>query len=183
MERDLQWKTLSSNYVYNDRWFRARAASCELPDGRIIEPYYVVELPDWANVVVVTPDEKMVFVRQYRYAGDMVTIELPGGVIDKNESPEAAVKREMLEETGYSSDEITFLYKASPNPAINNNTAYFYLARNATPGGTLRFDEFEDIEVVTYSKDEVIQLLQQGGFRHGVQVGAIYAALVELQWI
>ncbi len=183
MERDLQWKTLSSNYVYNDRWFKARAASCELPDGRIIEPYYVVELPDWANIVVVTQDEKMVFVRQYRYAADAVTIELPGGVIDKNELPETAVKREMLEETGYRSNEVMLLYKTSPNPAINNNTAYFYLASNAIPGGTQRFDAFEDIEVVTYHKDEVIRMLQQGLFQHGVQVGAIYAALLQLKWI
>ena len=183
MTREMKWKTLSSKYVYHDRWFKARAASCELPDGRIIEPYYVVELPNWANVVVVTKDERMVFVRQYRYAGDMITIELPGGVIDKNESPEAAVKREMIEETGYTSNEIEVLYQVSPNPAINDNTAYFYLARNAEPGGTQKFDPFEDIEVVSFSKEEVIQLLREGKFQHGVQVGAIYDALVKLKWL
>ncbi len=183
MERDLKWKTLSSEYVYHDRWFKARAATCELPDGRIIEPYYVVELPDWANIIVVTKDERMVFVRQYRYAGDIITIELPGGVIDKNESPEAAVKREMTEETGYISNEIEFLYQVSPNPAINDNTAYFYLARNAVLGGVQMFDAFEDIEVVSFSKEAVIRMLGEGKFQHGVQVGAVYAALVKLKWL
>src|ERR1700712_21341 len=105
-ERDLRWKKLSSQYVFNDRWFKAKADSCALPDGRIIEPYYVVELPDWCNIVVVTQDEKMVFVRQYRYATDQTTIELAGGVIDIGEAPLSAAKREMEEETGYTSGEI-----------------------------------------------------------------------------
>ena len=60
--RDLSWKVLKSEYVFKDRWFIARADSCKLPDGRIIEPYYVLEFPNWCNVVLVTEDEKIVFV-------------------------------------------------------------------------------------------------------------------------
>eukprot|EP01137_Pigoraptor_chileana_P011014 Opistho-2@61250 len=124
--RDLRWKTLSSKYIYDDRWFRARADSCQFPDGRIIEPYYIVELPDWCNVILVTKDERMILVRQYRYPIDQATYELPGGVIEKNEDPKQAAKREMEEETGYTSEDIEFLMKLSPNPAVNNNTAYFF---------------------------------------------------------
>jgi ADP-ribose pyrophosphatase len=181
--RDLRWKQLSSKYVYRDRWFHARADSCEFPDGRVIEPYYVVELPDWCNTIVITKEERMILVRQYRYPADLVTLELPGGVIEKDETPIQAAKREMEEETGYTSDDIEFLLQVAPNPAINTNTAYFFLARNAVPAATKKFDEFEDIDIVSFSKEEIIQLLNENKIQHGVQVGPLYAALVKLGWL
>lgn len=182
-QRDLRWTKLSSRYVYDDRWFKARADSCRFPDGRIIEPYYVVELPDWCNMIVVTKDERIVMVRQYRYAADAVTYELPGGVIEDGEEPMMAAKREMEEETGYTSDSIEFLMQLSPNPAINDNTAYFFLARNAEPVVTQKFDAYEDIDVVSFSKDEIWGLLRENKLQHGVQVGPLYAALIKLGWL
>lgn len=181
--RDLRWKTRSSRYVYRDRWFQARADSCEFPDGRIIEPYYVVELPDWSNIVVVTKEEQVILVRQYRYPADKVTLELPGGVIEKGEAPEAAAKREMEEETGYTSDEIEFLMQLSPNPAINNNTAYFFLARNARPAVATNPDALEDIDVLLFCKEEMLQLLRENKMQHGVQIGPLYEAFVKLGWL
>ncbi len=182
-ERDLRWKMLSSEYIFQDRWFQARADRCEFPDGRIIEPYYVVELPDWCNTIVVTKEERIILVRQYRYPVDQITFELPGGVIEKNEDPLAAAKREMEEETGHTSTDIEFLLKLAPNPAINNNTAYFYLARNATPTVTVNPDALEDIDVVSFSKKEIIQLLHENKMQHGVQIGPLYEALVKLGWL
>ena len=181
--RDLRWKMLSSKYVYQDRWFKARADSCRFPDGRIIEPYYVVELPDWCNTIVVTKEERVILVRQYRYAADQTTFELPGGVIEKDEVPMDAAKREMEEETGYTSDDIEFLLKVSPNPAINNNTAYFFLAKNAVPTVTTNPDAFEDIDIVSFSKEEIWELLNENKMQHGVQVGPMYAALIKLGWL
>lgn len=181
--RDLRWKTLSSKYIYDDRWFRARADSCQFPDGRIIEPYYIVELPDWCNVILVTKDERVILVRQYRYPIDTATYELPGGVIEKNEDPKLAAKREMEEETGYTSDDIEFLMKLSPNPAVNNNTAYFFLVRNAVPTVSTNPDLFEDIDIVSFSKEEIIAFVQENQMPHGVQVGPMYAAMVQLGWL
>jgi 8-oxo-dGTP pyrophosphatase MutT (NUDIX family) len=181
--RDLRWKTLSSKYIYDDRWFRARADSCQFPDGRIIEPYYIVELPDWCNVILVTKDERVILVRQYRYPIDQATYELPGGVIEKNEDPKLAAKREMEEETGYTSDDIEFLMKLSPNPAVNNNTAYFFLVRNAVPTVSTNPDLFEDIDIVSFSKEEIIAFVQGNQMPHGVQVGPMYAAMVKLGWL
>lgn len=181
--RELRWEKLSSEKVYSDRWFQARADSCRFPDGRIIEPYYVVELPNWANVFVVTKDDKVVMVRQYRYPVDQVTYELPGGVIDKDEDPQAAAIREMQEETGYHSNDVEFLCKLAPNPAINDNTAYFYLARNAEPGEKTNFDPFEDIDLVHFTKAAFLELLEQNAIQHGVQLGPVYEALRRLGWI
>ncbi len=181
--RDLRWQMLSSEYVYRDRWFQARADSCRFPDGRIIEPYYVVELPDWCNMVVVTEDEKIILVRQYRYPVDQVTYELPGGVIEKGEDPRTAAKREMEEETGYTTDDVEFIMKLAPNPAINNNTAYFFLAKNARPAVSTNPDAFEDIDIVSFSKEAIIRLVEENKMQHGVQIGPLYAAFVKLGWL
>lgn len=181
--RDMRWKMLSSRYVYEDRWFHARADSCEFPDGRIIEPYYVVELPDWCNTVVVTREERIVLVRQYRYPVDQTTYELPGGIIEQGEDPLVAARREMEEETGYTSDDISFLMKVAPNPAINNNTAYFYLARNAIATQSQNQDALEDIDRVSFSRKEIWQLLRENRMQHGVQIGPLYHALVTLGWL
>ncbi len=183
MAKDLSWKKLSSKTVYQDKWFHAMADSCQLPDGRIIEPYYRLGVPNWANVVVVTENQKIVLVKQYRYPVNSTTLELPGGTIDAGETPLAAAKREMQEETGYTSSSIEFLGSLSPNPALQSNTAYFYLATNAVQTAHQKFDEFEEIEIVLVSKEEIIELLANNSIQHGVQIGAIYKALIQLGWL
>ena len=154
-----------------------------LPDGRIIEPYFVVELPDFCNVMLVTADERVVLVRQYRYPINQTTYELAGGIIEKGEDPKVAALRELQEETGYTSNEVEFLFKAAVNPALNSNTAYFYLARNAIKTESQNFDEFEDLDVVSFSKEEFLQLLKENKFQHSVQIGAIYDAMMRLGWL
>lgn len=181
--RELRWEKLSSRKVYSDRWLQLHADSCRFPDGRIIEPYYIVELPNWANVVVLTADEKIVLVRQYRYPVDQITFELPGGVIEAGEDPMEAGIREMQEETGYHATEVEFLCKLAPNPAMNNNTAYFYLAKNAVLGEKKNFDAFEDIDVMLFSKSAFMDLLRENKIQHGVQLGPIYQALIKIGWI
>lgn len=181
--RDLTWKVLKSEYIFRDRWFIARADSCTMPDGRIVEPYYVLEFPNWCNVVVVTEDEKIVMVKQYRHAIAKTTIELPGGVIDANETPEAAAIREVQEETGYLVKDIQFLYKTAPNPATNNNEAFFFLARAGSQITAQHFDPFEDMDVVQYTKTEILQMITNSQIIHGVQIGAIYAAFLALGWL
>lgn len=182
-ESELRWKKESSKTVYHDQWLQVRSDSASFPDGRVIDPYYVVEIPDWCNVVVVTKDDKLILVRQYRYAADQVTLELPGGIIEPGETPLNSVRREMEEETGYTSGDIEFLMQVSPNPALHNNTAWFYLARNAEPSGTQQFDALEDLDIVAVSKDELFALLDENKLQHGVQVGAVYKALEKLGWM
>ena len=181
--REQRWKKITSKKVFEDRWFKARADACQFPDGRIIDPYYVVELPNWANAVVVTSNNEIVLVKQYRYPVDAVTLELPGGVINDGEDPMVAALRETQEETGYTSNQIQLICKTAPNPAINDNTAYFYLIENAVPTAHTNPDFFEDIEVELYSKKDFIQLLQQNKIMHGVQLGPIYEALIQLGWL
>jgi len=131
----------------------------------------------------VTPNNEIVLVKQYRYPVDAVTLELPGGVINDGEDPMIAALRETIEETGYTSDQVQLICKTAPNPAINDNTAYFYLIENAVPTAHTNPDFYEDIEVVLCSKQDFIQLLQQNKIMHGVQLGPIYEALIKLGWL
>jgi ADP-ribose pyrophosphatase len=184
MSKQIQnWKTLDSKYAYQHNWFGVRVDKCELPDGRIMEPYYIVEIPDWCNVIVATDKEELIMVQQYRYAAGIITIEPPGGIIEKYEQPIDAAIREMQEETGYISDQIDFLCEIYPNPALQKTKAFFYLARNARKAANAKLDEFEDLNTVTLSKQKVLGMLAESQFKHAAQTGALYKAVIQLGWL
>ena len=101
MTDHLKWKTLSTEYLIKRKWLTARRDTVQLPDGRINEEYYILEYPDWVNVIAVTKDGKFVMERQYRHGAGEVGYELPCGVMEPDESPLCGAQRELLEETGY----------------------------------------------------------------------------------
>ena len=100
-----RWKTLKSEYIIKRPWLTARRDVVQLPNGEINDEFYVLEYPDWINVIAITPDDHFVFVRQYRYALDLDSVELCAGVIEPNETPEEGARRELLEETGFGGGE------------------------------------------------------------------------------
>ncbi|MBY0482449.1 MAG: NUDIX hydrolase [Chitinophagaceae bacterium] len=181
--KKMKWNVLESKDIFSENWLKLRKDKCMLPDGRIMDPYYVIEVPSWTNMVIITKDEKIVLVKQYRHASGEITLELPGGLLEKGETPKISAIREMQEETGYVSNEIEFLSQVLSNPALHNNTAYFFLARNAEKMVATHFDPFEDLQLETYTKEELKQLLNEGKIQHGVQVGAIYQAMLRLNWM
>jgi ADP-ribose pyrophosphatase len=92
---ELKWTTCSSKYIHKGPWATLRSDKCEMPDGRIVEQYYVLEYPNWANAVALTEDNKIIMVRQYRHAANIVSLEIPGGVIEDGEDPETGMLREL----------------------------------------------------------------------------------------
>lgn len=177
------WSIISQQIQYQKNWFSVVTQKVQLPDGRILDPYFVVNVPNWTNIIIATQKDELVMVKQYRQAAQTFTIEPAGGLIDKNETPLQAAIREMQEETGYTSNEISLLGEVFPNPALQATKAYFYLAQNAQLTGQRNFDEFEEIEVVQLPKSVVLNMLQNNEFTNGVQVGAIYKALLKLGWL
>ena len=101
INEDGKYEVLESKYLIQRPWLTARLDSAKLPDGRLVPEYYVLEYPDWINVIAITEDGQMIMERQYRHAIGKTAFELPCGVIEKGEEPLAAAKRELQEETGY----------------------------------------------------------------------------------
>ena len=157
------WKTLKSEMVFNHRWYKVRRDHVELPDGQVLDDYFVSVRADIVLVFALTEDNHVLFVRQYKHGIKGITIELPGGIIDEGENaPQEAAKRELLEETGYTSDEIEQVLEVSDNPTKDTNTIYFFLARNARRVAAQKLDSTENIEVLTVPLAQVESMILDG---------------------
>ncbi len=177
----LKWKQLSSTYLFKDNWLTARKDRCEMPDGRIVDPYYVMEYPDWVNAVAFTDDGKVLMIRQYRHALGEVTLEIPGGCIDQEDaSPAEAIQRELLEETGYRFCKLTPLGIISANPSTNNNITHMFLAEGGEKIQRQHLDPNEEIEVISYSSEEVLQLLFEHKIMQSLHVSCLFYAFRHL---
>jgi len=179
--KDMKWKTLSSTYLFNDRWFKVRKDVCETPGGKIVDPYYVYEFPTWVGAVPVTGDGKIVMVRQYRHALGETIIEIPGGCVDDTDKDfQEAIARELLEETGYSFSTFDYLGRISPNPSTNTNLLHMFLARGGKKIAEQALDENEEIEVILLTIDELKQLLRENKIVQSMHVSCIMYALEKL---
>ena len=159
INEDKKWKVLSSEYLVRRPWLTARRDVAELPDGRINDEYYVLEYPDWVNVIALTVDGKMIMERQYRHALGNTCYELPCGVIEAGETPLEAAKRELLEETGYAGEDWREWMTLSPNPATCTNLAHSFLAVGVEKVSGQHLDATEDIDVYLLDPDYVRELL------------------------
>ena len=177
----MKWKILSSEYLFNDLWFKVRKDICETPEGKIINPYYVYEFPDWVTAVPVTEEGKIILVHQYRHALGEVCLEIPGGCVDDTDkSFEAAIARELLEETGYSFSFYEHLGKISANPSTNNNLMHMFLAKGGKKVSEQKLDSNEEIEVELFTVDEVKQLLKQNKIVQSMHVTCLMYAFEKM---
>jgi len=179
-DNNLEWKICHSEYIHKGPWATLRSDKCEMPDGRIVEQYYVLEYPNWVNAVALTVENKVLMVRQYRHAANIVSLEIPGGVIDGDEAPEAAMRRELLEETGYRFDNIELISTVYPNPSTANNKTFCYLAKGGVKVQEQSLDEHEELIVEEYTIDEVKQLLADNKIAQSLHCTALFYALMRL---
>lgn len=174
----MEWKLLSSEYLHKEPWLTLRKDRCVLADGRIVDPYYVLEYPDWANGMAVTEDNKVILIRQYRHAIGKVLLEIPGGVIDPTDAtPEIAMKRELLEETGYAFSEIYSLGAVAPNPSTSTNLTHMFLALGGKKVQEQQLDHNEEIEVILADIAEVERMLKDHQFLQSLHVSCLFYGL------
>ncbi|MFD1186976.1 NUDIX hydrolase [Pontibacter rugosus] len=157
------WKILKSEMVFDEKWYKLRRDEVELPNGHTLDDYYVSVRPNVALTFPLTEDNHVIFVRQYKHAAGGIFIELPGGVIDEGEDdPLEAAKRELLEETGYTSDNIELVLEAIDNPTKDTNKIYYYFAKNVKQVAAQDLDETENIEILKIPLHEVEKMLMNG---------------------
>ena len=128
-DSQLAWRRVRSEPVADCRVFTVRRDTSADPRGAGEHDFYVVEAPDWINVIPLTDGGEVVFVEQYRHGTESISLEIPGGMVDPGEDPRDTAARELLEETGYAAREVIFLGKTRPNPAIQDNWIHTFVAR------------------------------------------------------
>jgi 8-oxo-dGTP pyrophosphatase MutT (NUDIX family) len=139
-----------------------RHQTFRLPTGREIADYWISEYPPWVNVVAVTPDDRLVLVRQYRPGIGAVHWEIPAGVAEPNEDPERAARRELLEETGFGGGRWSMLSRLSANPALQNNITTTFLAEGVEPVAAPTPDATEDLRVHLVNVNEALEIVDRG---------------------
>ncbi len=154
-----KWTTLESRYIIQRPWLTARVDKVQLPNGVINPEHYVLEYPDWVNVIAITSGGDFVMVRQYRHAMDMVLVELCAGTCEEGETPEQGARRELLEETGFAGGQWQEIMTIGQNPSICDNITHCFLAQGVERVAGQRLDESEDIEVLLMKPHEVLDLL------------------------
>ena len=176
----MHWKTLSSKYLSQHIYFTARQDRCERPDGHIVDPYFVVEMPPSACAMAVTEDNEVILVRQYRHAIGETLLEIPGGFIDAGEDFQKAIARELLEETGYEFAHYDYLGKIAANPGLLNNYTYLYLARGGKKVASQQLDHNEDIELVTMPLEEFRKMLLNNEIVQSLHMACVFYAFQKI---
>jgi len=169
------WKVLDSEYLIRRPWLTVRRERLELPNGRIVPEYYVLEYPDWVNVIAITGDGDMILERQYRHGLGYAAWEIPCGVLEQSDaSPLAGAQRELLEETGYGGGEWTLLDTLSGNPASTNNRTYCFLARDVKRIGEPHLDAGESFDVKLFPVGDIPTMLLRGEFVQALHVAPLW---------
>jgi ADP-ribose pyrophosphatase len=173
------WTLLSTRHVSDQRIFQLRHDRYRFEPTGAEREFVVLDAPDWINIVPLTDDGHVVMIRQYRHGIREVTLEIPGGVIDGDESPESAAVRELEEETGYAAHGVRLLGRLRPNPAFLSNTCHLFVAEGCRQRAAPRPDPFERIDVVLISQQAIPDLVRRGEINHGLVINALtFAGLV-----
>lgn len=179
----MKWEKLSSKYLVKEQWATLRVDTCRMPNGTLIDDYYVLEYPGWVNAVALTEDNQVILIKQYRHAAEEVILELPGGCIDPGENPEQAIIRELLEETGFQFESIERLCTLYANPSTSGNITTSYLAKGGKKVQDQHLDGREEIEVLNVDLDELKRMAMENKFPQALHASAVFHALIHLNKI
>ena len=175
-EDHLTWKLIREKKLVDNEWIDFRESEWRFPDGLELGPFYTYHRKDYAVIAALDEEGRFLCVRQFRQGIRCVTTEFPAGGIEKGEDPLTAAKRELREETGYVSDEWTFLTKIPSNATMADNYAYLYLARNCRREAPLHLDVTEFVETERITGQELEKRIRGGSFEQAVHAAGYYMA-------
>jgi ADP-ribose pyrophosphatase len=168
------WKINRSETVADCKIFNVRRDYSIRDSDGVESPFYCIENPDWVNVIPITKTGEIVLIEQYRHGIEEITLEIPGGMVDDGENAELAATRELVEETGYVPRETVLIGKSRPNPAIQNNWVYHYLAIDCEKHHEPEFDATESVFTQLVPINDVHNLLKDGKITHSLVIAAFY---------
>lgn len=169
-----RWRTLQDETVLKGRIFRYRQLVRESTTQDMRGDFDVLDFLDWVNIVALTEDNQVLFVRQYRQGIDDITLEVPGGAIHIGEDPKLAAIRELREETGHEAKSIEYVGVIQPNPAIQSNRCHIYLARDCIKVAEPELDPLEELEVSHFSLDDVREMIRDGEIQHSLVLNSLF---------
>lgn len=174
-----KWEILGTEYLIQRPWLTARRDHVRLPSGVENKEYYILEYPEWVNVIAVTKDGKFLMERQYRHGIQDVRYELCAGVCEVGEDPMVAAKRELLEETGYAGGIWRSFMTISANAGSMTNWSHTFIAEGVEPVSAQNLEATEDITIHLMSKREVYELLKGGHFAQALMVAPLWRYFTE----
>ena len=169
-----KWTLLDSEYLIKRPWLTARRDHLRLPDGTDMPEYYVLEYPDWVNIIAITKDGKFLLEKQYRHARGIIAYELPAGVIEQGEPPLEAAQRELFEETGYTGGKWEHFMTLCPNAGACTNVSHTYLAVGVEQTDTQHLETTEDIAIYEVGREDVYDLLLRGEVHQAMMAAPLW---------
>ena len=164
------WKLLRSQQGENLRIAKLRFDTWENPRNGVEIKATVLETPDWVNIVALTHEGKILLVRQFRLGIAALTTETPAGVMEEGEDPQNAAIRELAEETGYTTNDWSYLGWVEPNPAFQDNRCHQFLAKNVVLTQDVKQDDGEDVEFCEMTLGETKKEIRSGRMRNSLSL-------------
>ncbi len=169
-----RWSVKESKYLARCRVFNLRKDVSIHSRDQTSHDFYVLEAPDWVNVIAITEDGNVVLIEQHRHGTGDRTLEIPGGMVDEGEEPIQAAARELFEETGYRPGNMLYLGKTRPNPAIQNNFLHSFVAQWCRFEAAPEFHDSEHTIVRLERLSEIPSLIATGAIDHALVVAAFH---------
>jgi len=177
----MPFKLLHSEYISRHPYFTARKDRYQTDTGKIVDPYFVVELPVSVCAMAISENNEVLMVKQYRHPVKTELIELPGGFIDPEEDASAAIRRELLEETGYEFEQVYHLGNTAANPGVLSNFTELFLLTGGKRKAEQKLDDNEEIEVILRSVEEVSLLLKNNEVKQSMHALCLFYGLEKLK--